>query len=170
LRTLALHEAALLLVMTGAAPDEATGERMAREAIASGAAHAKFAVVIAAQGGDRHALEDFSSLPHVAAVQTVTAPSSGYIAAIDPLAIGQAAMRLGAGRERKGDTIDPAVGIVLRATVGEWVARGVPLFDIHARDAAQAASVQADALTGYRFSETPVTVPPLIKTTITAPS
>jgi pyrimidine-nucleoside phosphorylase len=170
LRTLALHEAALLLVMTGAAPDEAAGERMAREAIASGAAFAKFADVIAAQGGDRHALEDFSSLPHVAAVQTVTAPASGYIAAIDPLAIGQAAMHLGAGRERKGDTIDPAVGIVLRATVGEWVERGAPLFDIHARDAAHAAAVRADALAGYRFSETPVAVPPLIKTTITAPT
>ncbi|MGI8855121.1 MAG: thymidine phosphorylase [Thermomicrobiales bacterium] len=168
LRALAFHEAALLLVMTGAAPDEAAGERMAMEAIASGAAFATFAAVVAAQGGDQRALEELSQLPHAVIVQTVAAPTSGYVAAIDPLAIGQAAMRLGACRERKGDTIDPAVGIVLRATVGERVERGAPLFDIHARNAAQAASVQADALARYRFSEIPITVPPLIKTIITA--
>ncbi len=169
LRALALHEAALLLAMTGAAPDEAAGERMAMEAVASGAAFATFAAVVAAQGGDRRALEDLALLPHAAVVRTVAAPASGYIAAIDPLAIGQAAMRLGAGRERKGDTIDPAVGIVLRATVGERVERGAPLFDIHARDAAHAASVQADALAGYRFDTTPIIVPPLIKTIIAVP-
>ncbi|MDQ6603522.1 MAG: thymidine phosphorylase [Chloroflexota bacterium] len=166
LRTLALHEAALLLVMTGAAADEAAGERMAVEAIASGAAFAKFAAVVAAQGGDRRAVEDVSRLPHAPVVRTVPAPESGYIADIEPLAIGRAAMRLGAGRERKGDTIDPAVGIVLRATVGERIERGVPLFDIHARNAADAERVRVDALAGYTFSEKPVAVPPLIKATI----
>jgi len=168
LRALALHEAALLLVMTGNAPDEAAGARMAEQAIASGAAFAKFAAVVAAQDGDPKSLEDFARLPHAPVVQTIAAPESGYIADIEPLAIGQAAMRLGAGRERKGDTIDPAVGIVLRATVGEHIERGAPLLDIHARDAAQAATVQTDALAGYRFSDAPVSVPPLIKTTITA--
>lgn len=170
LRALALHEAALLLVMTGHAPDEGAGARMAEQAIASGAAFATFAAVVAAQGGDREAVEDVSLLPHAPVMRTIAAPGGGSIADIEPLAIGRAAMRLGAGRERKGDTIDPAVGIVLRATVGERIERGAPLFDIHARDMAQATAVQADALVAYRFSETPVTVPPLIKTTITAPT
>ncbi len=166
LRALALHEAALLLVMTGAAADEAAGERMAVEAITSGAAFEKFAAVVAAQGGDRRAVEDTSRLPHAPVVRTVPAPESGYIADIEPLAIGRAAMRLGAGRERKGDTIDPAVGIVLRATVGERVERGAPLFDIHARDTTDAERVRVDALAGYVFSEKPIAVPPLIKATI----
>ncbi len=169
LRALALHEAALLLVMTGAAADEAAGEKMAAEAIASGAAFEKFASVVAAQGGDRRAVEDLALLPRAPVVQTVAAPNSGYIADIEPLAIGQAAMRLGAGRERKGDMIDPAVGIVLRATVGERVERGAPLFDIHARNAAHAADVQSDALAGYAFSDEPVVVAPLIKATIPMP-
>ena len=168
LRALALHEAALLLVMTGHAPNEATGERMAAQVIASGAAFATFAAVVAAQGGDQAAVEDVSLLPHAPIVQTVAAPESGYIAGIDPLAIGQAAMRLGAGRERKGDTIDPAVGIVLRATVGERIEQGAPLFDIHARDAAQAQAILADARAGYRFSDAPVIAPPLIKATVGA--
>ncbi len=64
LRALALHEAATLLVMTGAAPDEAVGERMAAEAIASGAAFAAFAATVAAQGGDASVLEDTARLPH----------------------------------------------------------------------------------------------------------
>ncbi|MCA1668488.1 MAG: thymidine phosphorylase [Thermomicrobia bacterium] len=169
LRALALHEAALLLVMTGVAADEAAGAQMAAAAIASGAAFEKFAAVVAAQGGDRRAVEDLSRLPQSPVIQTVTAPESGYIAAIEPLAIGRAAMRLGAGRERKGDTIDPAVGIVLARTVGESVTRGDPLFQIHARDAAQASSVQANALAAFRFSPTPVVVPPLVKKTITIP-
>ena len=109
-------------------------------------------------------------LPHAPIVQTIAAPTSGYIAEIEPLAIGRAAMRLGAGRERKDDRIDPAVGIILHKTVGEWVERGAPLFDLHARDATYMAAVRADALAGYRFSATPVTVPPLIKSTIAAPS
>ncbi len=168
LRSLALHEAALLLVMTGKAVDEAAGARMAERAIASGAAFERFAAVVGAQDGDRRALEETARLPHAPIVQSVPAPESGFIAEIEPLAIGRAAMRLGAGRARKGDTIDPAVGIVLRATVGERVERGAPLFDIHARDATQAATVRADALAGYRFSAEPAIVPPLIKTTIPA--
>lgn len=170
LRTLALHEAALLLVMARKAPDEETGGRMAARAIASGAAFAKFAEVVAAQGGDRRVVEDPTLLPHAPTVTTVRAPESGYIADIEPLAIGRAAMRLGAGRERKGDSIDPAVGIVLRATVGDRIEQDVPLFDIHARDAAHAERVRAEALAGYRFSTNPVTASPLIKETVTAPA
>ncbi len=168
LRALALHEAVLLLVMTGKVLDEAAGERMAEGAIASGAAFEKFAAVVAAQGGDRRAVEEPARLPAAPHIRIVHAPERGYIADIEPLAIGRAAMRLGAGRERKGDIIDPAVGIVLQATVGEWVERGAPLFAIHARDAVQAAAVEAGALAGYRFSSTPFSVPPLIKATVSA--
>lgn len=168
LRALALHEAAILLAMTRAAPDEDAGLRLAAETIASGAAFAKFQQVVTAQGGDAHALEDLSLLPHAPVVLTVEAPETGFIADIEPLKIGQAAMRLGAGRERKGDTIDPAVGIVLHATVGDRVEQGAPLFAIHAQSESAAASVRRDTLAAYRFSHDPVFVPPLIKMTVTA--
>jgi pyrimidine-nucleoside phosphorylase len=168
LRVLALHEAASLLVMTGNVPDEDAGMRLAAEMIASGAAFAKFKQVITAQGGDPDALDDPSRLPHAPVVLIVEAPEAGFIADIEPLAIGQAAMRLGAGRERKDDTIDPAVGIVLCATVGDRVERGAPLFTIHARTEAAAEGVRTGTLTAYQFSSDPVAVPPLIKGTITA--
>ena len=132
LRTLSLHEAAMLLVMTGAARDDAAAERMATAAISSGAAFAAFMATVAAQGGDTRALEDTALLPHAPVVETIVAPNSGYIADLEPRAIGHAAMRLGAGRERKGDDINPAVGIVLRAKPGDYVERGTPLCDVHA--------------------------------------
>lgn len=166
LRALALHEAATLLVMTGKATNDAAGLTMAADAIASGAAFARFAAVVAAQGGDRAVVEDTARLPHAPIIRTIPAPESGYIADLEPLAIGRAAMRLGAGRERKGDTINPAVGIVLRATLGEWVKQGAPLLDIHAQDATGAETAARDALAAYRFSPSPVAVPPLIKETI----
>ena len=170
LRTLALHEAAHLLVMTGAATNTAAGERMAADAIASGAALAAFATVVAAQGGDARTIDDPARLPHAPVVRTVAAPEAGYVADIEPLAIGHAAMRLGAGRERKGDVIDPAVGIVLRATVGEYVEKGAPLLDIHAPSQTAADAIIADILAAYRFHPSPTPAPPLIKETITASS
>jgi pyrimidine-nucleoside phosphorylase len=168
LRALALHEAASLLVLTGIVPDEDAGVRLAAETIASGAAFAKFQQVVAAQGGDPDALDDTSRLPHAPVVLTVAAPEAGFIADIEPLAVGTAAMRLGAGRERKDDTIDPAVGVVLYATLGDRVVRGMALFAVHARTEAAAEAVRDDVLAAYRFRPDPVAVPPLIKQTITA--
>ena len=70
------------------------------------------------------------------------AHASGVVKAIDALAIGLAACRLGAGRQRKEDQVDHAVGIRLHATVGDPVAAGDPLFTIYARsdEAAHAAA------------------------------
>lgn len=166
LRALALHEAALLLVMTEAAPNEAAAAQMVAATLTSGKAFAAFAAVVVAQGGDMRTLEDTSLLPHAPIIETVTAPEDGYIADLDPLIIGRAAMRLGAGRERKEDVIDPAVGLVLRAKPGDHVALGTPLCDIHARTADAAARVRGDILRAYRYQQSPVTVPPLIKEVI----
>jgi len=168
LRALALHEAAILLVMTGAAPDDAAGAQMAARAIASGAAFAAFAATVAAQGGDVRVLEDTARLPHAPVVETIIASEEGFIVDLDPLAIGHAAMRLGAGRERKSDTIDPAVGIMLRAKPGDYIARGAPLCDVHARTREAAAQVRAEITQAYRLQPTPVSVPPLIIATIPA--
>jgi pyrimidine-nucleoside phosphorylase len=169
LRTLALHEAASLLVMTGNVSDEGAGMRLAAEMIASGAAFAKLQQMVEAQGGDPHALDDRSHLPHAPVTLTVSAPEEGYLADCDPLAIARAAMHLGAGRERKGDPIDPAVGIVLDAGLGDRIDQGQPLLTVHARTVAAAYAARADLLAAYRFSPNPVSVPPLVKGTITTP-
>lgn len=166
LRALALHEAALLLVMTEAAPNEAAAARMVATVVSSGKAFAAFAAVVAAQGGDVRTLEDPSLLPHAPIIETVAALEDGYIVDLDPLIIGRAAMRLGAGRGRKEDVIDPAVGLVLRAKPGDRVTLGAPLCDIHARTPDAIARVRGDILGAYRYQQSPVTVPPLIKEVI----
>ena len=98
----------------------------------------------------------------VATVERITAPQSGYLAAIDALQIGRVAGLLGAGRQRKGDAIDPAVGVVLRAKVGDHLAAGEPLIEVHARSQASADGVRDALLAAYQWSDQPPAPRPLL--------
>ena len=96
----------------------------------------------------------------------VPAPRAGWVSGCGALAIGRAAMGLGAGRARKSDAIDPAVGIVLAAKVGDQVDGGAPLARVFARTA-DAARDAVDAVTGaFTFSDSPVERPALLLETI----
>jgi pyrimidine-nucleoside phosphorylase len=132
-------------------------------------------------GGDPAYLDQPERLPHAPHLVDVPAPRSGYIAGIDALACGLAAMHLGAGRATKTDTIDPAVGLVLRAKTGAYVEQGQPLATIHARhrlpvDSLEggtqdpgsdaSAGVVRQVLDAFRWSESPVAAPPLILETV----
>jgi pyrimidine-nucleoside phosphorylase len=85
---------------------------------------------IRAQGGDPAE----GALPRAPVTETVTAERGGYVGRLGALAIGTAAMRLGAGRTAKHDTIDHAVGIVCRRKHGDRVEAGDVLAEVHARD------------------------------------
>ena len=109
-----------------------TEDRAAVEnALASGAALASYRRWIAAQGGDPDA-----PLPAAPVIVPVPAPRDGVVRSCHALALGEAAMRLGAGRAHKEDAIDHAVGIVVDTKAGETVQRGRPLATIHARSPA----------------------------------
>lgn len=97
------------------------GRDRIREAIASGAALARFEAWVAAQGGD------LSALPTPTGETVVAAPGDGWVSAIDGRELGLVAMSLGAGRQRQDDVIDPAVGIRVDAARGAWVSAGQPL-------------------------------------------
>jgi pyrimidine-nucleoside phosphorylase len=114
------------------------GRERARQALASGAAREAFERWIRAQGGDPD-----GALPRAPVVAEVPAPRSGVVAACHARALGEAAMRLGAGRAEKGASIDHAVGVVVRRTVGEEVERGEPLATVHARGATDLAAIAA---------------------------
>ena len=97
-----------------------------------------FARVIEAQGGDPAVTEDPDRiLPRAPHVAEVAAHTSGYLQTLDALRVGVAAMRLGAGRERKEDTIDPAVGITLLVKPGEPVENGRPILSLSYRHPAR---------------------------------
>ncbi|HEU5347677.1 MAG TPA: thymidine phosphorylase, partial [Ktedonobacterales bacterium] len=159
---LALHEAATLLAMAGVVVDEAEGRHHAQQALADGRALAKLAEVVAAQDGDATAITTPAKLPQAAWVERITAPQTGYLAAINAEQVGRVASLLGAGRQRKGDTIDATVGLVLRAKVGDYVAQGAPLVEIHARSRADAETVRATLLAAYRWSDRPTAAPALL--------
>jgi thymidine phosphorylase len=75
-------------------------------------------------------------------------------------------MRLGAGRERKEDPVDPAVGVVVHAKPGDEVDAGEPLAHVHARDAAAAEAAAAEVLAAYELGGEPVEAPALLLETI----
>jgi pyrimidine-nucleoside phosphorylase len=163
---LCFHEAAELLVMTGAADTTSEAERYVEQAISTGAAAAKLAEVIQAQGGDPHQIERPELLPRAPVHTMLLAPHSGYIAHIEAEQVGLASMRLGAGRFKKGEQIDHRTGFILQAKVGDYRQAGEPLVEIHARSESEAASVRESLLACYSWSDTPVTPGPLILGTI----
>jgi pyrimidine-nucleoside phosphorylase len=159
---LALHEAETLLAMAGVVADEAEGRRLAEQAIADGRALAKLAEVVAAQGGDASFITTPEKLPQAPWIERIAAPQTGYIAAIDAEAVGRVAGQLGAGRQRKGDAIDPSLGLLLRAKVGDHLATGEPLVEIPARSRRQATAVRKTLLAAYRWSDQPPPPQPLL--------
>lgn len=138
------HEARLvaqrLLALKGVSDAEGAVER----AISSGAAYEKLREFVAAQGGNADALE---SLPVSGSVAEVTAPESGYMESFDALSIGQAALALGAGRERKTDDVDHSVGVEALVKVGQKVETGQIIARIYGdRRAEEAAALVRGAL------------------------
>ncbi len=93
-------------------------------AIGSGEALERFQCMVAAHGGNPAVVEDRSILPMADQILEITAPRGGYVSRCDARSLGVAAMRLGAGRKRKEDDIDPGVGIELRAKRGDQVQDG----------------------------------------------
>lgn len=104
---------------------------MLKTAIASGAAFEKFRAMVHAQGGDVATIDNPDKLPRARYQTPICADQSGYICDLDALALGKVAMQLGAGRTKVADTIDPAVGIELGHTVGEYVGKEQPVLILH---------------------------------------
>jgi pyrimidine-nucleoside phosphorylase len=129
-----------------------------------GAAWAKFRQWIAAQGGDLTCVDDPSRLARASIIRPLLARRAGYVAKVDAREIGYTVVDLGGGRARKGDPVDPAVGVVLeaRGKVGGQAAAGEPLLWVHARDEASYEAALARLAAAYTFSDTPVLAPPVI--------
>ncbi len=98
--------------------------RMAEGLLVDGSAYRKFKQVVAAQGGNPQALDKFELLPNATGMREITSPRAGYVSSINAEDIGIASNMIGAGREKKEDAIDPAVGIILEVKVGEKVDAG----------------------------------------------
>ncbi|MCG6796473.1 pyrimidine-nucleoside phosphorylase [Geobacillus sp. YHL] len=147
------------------APSLDEARRLLEEAIRSGAAIAAFKTFLAAQGGDASVVDDLDKLPKAAYTSTVTAAADGYVAEMAADDIGTAAMWLGAGRAKKEDMIDLAVGIVLHKKIGDRVQKGEALATIHS-NRPDVLDVKEKIEAAIRLSPQPVARPPLIYETI----
>ncbi len=160
--TVAAHM--LRLGSKAASVDE--GHALAEALIRDGHAWRKFVDLVQAQGGDVSLIELPDRLPRASIVRDVPAPRGGYISRVDALEAGLTAVVLGAGREKKGDPVDYAVGIVVRVKVGDRVEPGMPLFTIHANDESKRVEAEERLLNAVSFSDAPVEPLPLFYGTI----
>jgi pyrimidine-nucleoside phosphorylase len=138
------------------------GRTDVEHALSSGEALATFRRMIAAQGGDPAAFDDRARLPTARRKQAVLAEADGYLAELDALTVARASIVLGAGRERKGDPIDLAVGVLLEAKVGGRLTRGQPLAVLHGNNEARLAEAARIFSSGVRISAARVAPPALI--------
>jgi len=138
---------------------ESAGERI-ETALTSGAGLAKLREMIAAQHGDARVVDDLSRLPTAPSRVRLNVPVDGYLTAMDSYQIGIAAVRLGAGRDRITDVIDPAVGLELLAKPGDFLEAGEPWVEVHYADVKRlemARALLADCVT--QSDQRPASVP-----------
>ncbi len=126
-----------MLMSSGVARDRPMAKTLARKAIDSGQAVEKFRAIIARQGGDPRVIDDYGRLPKAPNEHVVQAQSAGFVTALDAGLIGGASVMLGGGRDTAEDAIDPGVGIIISATVGDAVQKGDAILRLHYRDTAR---------------------------------
>ena len=162
LKEISLEIGAKMLALAGI-PE---GRTKLTAALESGAGLKKLAQMIAALGGDPRVTEDVSLLPQAEAVLPVCAAQSGYIQSVTASEIGRASLLLGAGRIRKEDPIDPAVGIVMAKRIGEWIDAGEPLAHLHVSSHSNPQTAAEFVRGAVVLSQEPVIAPPLIYASI----
>jgi pyrimidine-nucleoside phosphorylase len=133
-QTLCVTLAARMLRLGGKAETDQEAESKIRAALNSGRGLEKFCQIVAEQGGDTRIVDDYSRLPSAPDQAAFTACRSGYVTHLDAELVGRATIVLGAGRDRVGDVIDPAVGAKVIAKPGERVRAGDVVVELHYRD------------------------------------
>ncbi len=123
-----------MLMSAGVASDRGHANVMVAKSVASGAAVEKFRAIIERQGGDPRVVDDYGRLPKAPGEHVVKAASDGFVTALDAGLMGRASVMLGGGRDVAEDAIDPGVGIIIDATVGDQVKRGDAILRLHYRD------------------------------------
>ncbi len=169
LREVTLALGAELLLLVGEEAEPGAARRRLEGLIEGGAAWKKFRQLVEAQGGDVRAIEDPQLLPRAGAVEEVLAPASGYVVGVDARRIGMAAGLLGAGREVKGQPIDPAAGVELLAKVGGEAEAGAPLARLHLGANANLPAAKNLVEEAFRIAPQPPPPSPLVLDRIPPP-
>ena len=161
LRELSLVLAGWMIHLGGQAEMAEDGYRRAEAVLEDGSALRVFLEMVEAQGGDLHAFDD-RGFHKPGATRVMEAWDSGFISAMDTTALGWAVQRLGAGREKAGEPVDPHAGIAFHARCGARVEQGQPLATLYATNEAMLAEPLALLKQAITISETPPHAVPLV--------
>jgi pyrimidine-nucleoside phosphorylase len=156
-----------MLVMAGVATAD-DARRQMEVAISSGKAAEKLQEIIEAQHGNPAVVDDPAALPQAEACELYEAPRRGFVAQVEPRAVGRGVVALGGGRTRMEDAVDVTVGFVITAKPGDWVEAGEPLATIFARDGAGVAAGRAALREAIRIGDEAEHPLPLISHRVTA--
>jgi pyrimidine-nucleoside phosphorylase len=154
-RELVVVAAAQLLALSDLGLDEEAARERVTTALSDGSALGAYERWIRAQGGD----PDPALLPRAEVVRRVSAPAGRFVREVRAREVALVAMELGAGRARKEDPVDHAVGVVCLRKRGDRVERGDPLAEIHARDESAAEAAEAALLSAYEIGDEPAPRP-----------
>ncbi len=137
-------------------------EEKAEEVISNGKALEKLVAMVKAQGGNENYISDTNLFEKAEFKQEIKAEKDGYISHMNAETVGVACAKLGAGREKKGDTIDFTAGIMLLKKTGDKVAKGETLAEMYASDKSKFTDAEKTFLSSLEYSETPPEKIPLI--------
>ncbi|HEX4594826.1 MAG TPA: thymidine phosphorylase [Bryobacteraceae bacterium] len=155
LTRISLELAARMIFLAKIVPTLDEGRELAQQKLLDGSGYRKFKEVIEAQGGNPQVLDRFELLPNATGVREIASPRAGYVSAIAAEDIGMASSMIGAGRNTKEDTIDPAVGVILEVKTGQKIEAGAVLCRLYytREDNIEEAAQQVED--AFRISSTP---------------
>lgn len=167
LRELSLLLAGWMIHLGGIAATPEAGYALAEAALSDGSALAVFFKMVDAHSGDTSVFNDSPGFHTPGATHVLEAWQSGYIAEMDTTAVGMAVQRLGAGREKAGEPVDPHAGILFDARRGARVEKGQPIATLYATTPTQLAEPIATLKQAIRFSDAPPDAVPLVSNIFT---
>ena len=156
LEKICLELAANMLFLAEKADDLSKCRDLATESLHDGSALACFLRLVQMQGGDVSYLTNLNQFPVAPIVQPILAEYAGYVQAVDAMAIGNASVLLGAGRQTKDDPVDHRAGLIIRKKTGDQVKAGDVLAELHTASVEQLGEAQPICLRAFRIG----TVPP----------
>jgi pyrimidine-nucleoside phosphorylase len=148
-----LSAAAYLVMLGKKAKNLIQARQMVEDVLKNGKAWEKFRQMVIAQGGDVKFIDQPDLLPKAIFIETKNADKNGFVHWIDARIIGETSVDLGAGRAKKGDPVDHAVGIIVHHKVGDYVIAGEPLFTIHANSKEKLELAKRQVLQAYKIEE-----------------
>ncbi len=155
LRELCLHLGAWMFHLGGTTKTVAEGKVLSAQIIASGKAFERFRQMVELQGGDVSVIDDPSLLPSTDCHVEVRSAAAGFVSAISCEDVGTACVILGGGREKKEDSVDPAVGIVVHKKIADRVSMGEALCTIHCHSGASAERAKKMIAEAFQISAAP---------------